>query len=242
MSGTIGGSTYGIAKNVTLVAVRVLDCGGSGTISGVIAGVDWVTGSHSGPSVANMSLGGGYSPALDASVDGSISSGVTYAVAAGNNYGADACGSSPSGVPAAITVAASNSGDGVAYFSNLGPCVDIFGPGENITSSWASGDFDINTISGTSMATPHVAGVAALYLEWNPGAGPGQVAAELNANGTGGVLSGVPGNTINLLLFSQLLTVHGPRPRSATAGRGRIMVRRLTQRPGGRPRRSPRGR
>ena len=202
VSGTVGGSTYGIAKGVTLVAVRVLDCGGSGTISGVIAGVDWVTGAHSGPSVANMSLGGGYSPALNAAVDGSISSGVTYAVAAGNSYGADACGSSPSGVPAAITVASSTRNDTVSDFSNLGPCVDIFGPGSDITSAWPSSDTDTNTISGTSMATPHVTGVAALYLQGNPGAGPGQVSGELSANGTGGVLSGVPGDTANLLLFS----------------------------------------
>ena len=202
VAGTVGGSTYGIAKSVRLVAVRVLNCAGSGTTSGVIAGVDWVTGDHEGASVANMSLGGGYSAALESAVAGSIASGVTYAVAAGNDSGADACASSPSGVPTAITVGSSTRTDSVSSFSNLGPCLDLFGPGSDITSAWWLTDTSTNTISGTSMATPHVAGVAALYLQGHPGAGPAQVASALTGNATTGALSGVPGGTVNRLLFS----------------------------------------
>ena len=176
VSGTIGGATYGIAKGVRLVAVRVLNCAGIGLNSGVIAGIDWVTGDHAAgaPAVANMSLGGGQSPALDTAVRNSIADGVTYAVAAGNDT-ADACAGSPSGVSEAITVGATDSTDARASFSNFGSCVDWFAPGVNITSSWWLTDTSTNTISGTSMATPHTAGVAALYLQGNPAATPQQV-------------------------------------------------------------------
>ena len=176
VSGTIGGATYGIAKGVRLVAVRVLNCAGIGLNSGVIAGIDWVTGDHvtGAPAVANMSLGGGQSAALDTAVRNSIADGVTYAVAAGNDT-ADACAGSPSGVSEAITVGATDAADARASFSNFGSCVDWFAPGVNITSSWWLTDTSTNTISGTSMATPHTAGVAALYLQGNPAATPQQV-------------------------------------------------------------------
>src|SRR3954468_16162371 len=157
VAGTVGGSTYGVAKNVRLFAVRVLDCSGSGSNSGVISGVDWVTNNHQSPAVANMSLGGGASSALDQAVNNSIASGVTYAIAAGNSN-VSACTQSPARVANAITVGATGQNDARASFSNFGTCVDLFGPGVNITSSWSTNDTATNTISGTSMATPHVAG------------------------------------------------------------------------------------
>jgi len=186
VAGTVGGSTYGVAKGVRLVAVRVLDCSGSGSTSGVIAGIDWVTANHTAPAVANMSLGGGASTALDNAVNNSIASGVTYAIAAGNGNVAgraqDACKYSPARVGAAITVGATDKTDTKTSWSNYGNCVDIFAPGLSITSSWYSSSTATNTISGTSMATPHVTGVAALYLQSNPSASPSAVASALSAN------------------------------------------------------------
>ncbi|AEB12761.1 S8 family peptidase [Marinithermus hydrothermalis] len=200
VAGTIGGSTYGVAKGVTLHPVRVLDCSGSGTNSGVIAGVDWVTQNHQSPAVANMSLGGGASQALDDAVRNSIAAGVTYVVAAGNEN-TDACTKSPARVSEAITVAATDSTDTRASFSNYGSCVDLFAPGVNITSAWHTSDTATNTISGTSMATPHVAGVAALYLEQNPTATPAQVKDAILSGATAGRVSGTNGSP-NLLLYS----------------------------------------
>jgi subtilisin family serine protease len=206
VAGTIGGTTYGVAKSVSLVAVRVLDCAGSGSTSGVIAGIDWVTGNHTnGAAVANMSLGGSVSSALDAAVSRSIADGVTYAVAAGNgNRGGkaqDACNYSPARTPDALTVGATDKTDTKARWSNYGACVDWFAPGVSITSAWSTGDTATNTISGTSMATPHVAGVAALYLQGNPGASPALVRAALWANLTTGVVTSA--NTANNhLLYS----------------------------------------
>jgi subtilisin family serine protease len=206
VAGTVGGSTYGVADGVSLVAVRVLDCNGSGTTSGVIAGIDWVSGNHtSGPAVANMSLGGSASTALDTAVRNSIADGVAYAVAAGNgNRGGvaqDACKSSPARVPDAMTISATDSNDRKASWANYGTCVDWFAPGVSITSSWNSSDLATNTISGTSMATPHTTGVAALYLESNPSASPQQVRDALYNNATPGVVSSAGNGTPNRLLF-----------------------------------------
>ncbi len=189
VAGTTGGSTFGVAKQATLVGVRVLDCSGNGTYSGVIAGVDWVTGDHVAgqPAVANMSLGGGASTAIDTAVSNSIADGVTYAVAAGNDS-RDACKFSPARVPAAITVSATNKTDSRPSWANHGSCVDWFAPGALITSAWHTSDAATSTISGTSMATPHAAGVAALYLQSNPGASPQTVRNELYAKTTKGVV------------------------------------------------------
>jgi subtilisin family serine protease len=176
VAGTIGGSTHGVAKGVRLVAVRVLDCAGVGLTSSVIAGVDWVTGNHppGQPAVANMSLGGGASAALDQAVSSSIADGISYAVAAGNET-EDACTGSPSRVPAAITVGATTSADARASYSDFGPCVDFFAPGSSVTSAYFLTDTSTATLSGTSMASPHAAGVAALYLQGIPSAAPQQV-------------------------------------------------------------------
>ncbi|MCD7441816.1 S8 family peptidase [Streptomyces lincolnensis] len=186
---TIAGSTYGIAKKAKIVAVRVLDNAGSGTTAGVIAGVNWVTQNHSGPSVANMSLGGGASTTLDNAVANSIASGVTYAVAAGNSN-TTASSSSPARVASAITVGATTSTDARASYSNYGSALDIFAPGSSITAGWYTSDTATNTISGTSMATPHVAGAAAVYLANHTSATPAQVATALiNGSTTGKVTS-----------------------------------------------------
>jgi subtilisin family serine protease len=199
VAGTIGGATYGLAKGVRLRAVRVLDCAGSGSNSGVIAGVDWVTSNHVRPAVANMSLGGGISSALDSAVSRSISSGVTYALAAGNSN-TNACNSSPARVGAAITVGATTSSDARSSFSNYGGCLDIFAPGSSITSAWSNGG--TNTISGTSMAAPHVAGAAALYLSGNTAASPATVRDALVAKATAGVVGSPGAGSPNRLLFT----------------------------------------
>jgi len=206
VAGTVGGSTYGVAKGVALVGVRVLNCSGSGTTSGVIAGIDWVTSNHTnGSAVANMSLGGSASSALDSAVSRSIADGVTYAVAAGNgNRGGkaqDACNYSPARTPDALTIGATDSTDTKPRWSNYGACVDWFAPGVSITSAWYTGSSATNTISGTSMATPHVAGVAALYLQGSPGSSPAAVRAALWANLTTGVVKS-SSTTNNHLLFS----------------------------------------
>ena len=206
VAGTVGGSTYGVAKNVHLVAVRVLDCSGSGTTAGVIAGVDWVTANHVSPAVANMSLGGGASTTLDNAVANAIASGVTFAIASGNGnflgIGVNACNVSPARVAAALTVGATDKTDKRASFSNYGTCLDLFAPGVSITSSWYSNDTATNTIGGTSMASPHVAGVAALYLQGNPSATPATVASALIANATTGKVTSPGTGSPNRLLFT----------------------------------------
>jgi subtilisin family serine protease len=200
VSGTVGGSTFGVAKGVRLFAVRVLNCSGSGTNSGVIAGVNWVTANHVSPSVANMSLGGGASSALDTAVNNSINSGVTYAIAAGN-ANTNAANSSPARVAAAITVGSSTISDARSSFSNFGSVVDIFAPGSSILSAWRTSDTATATLSGTSMATPHVAGVAARFLQSNPGSSPATVRNEIVNQATLNHLSGIPTGTANRLLF-----------------------------------------
>ena len=210
VAGTIGGRTYGIAKQVTIVPVRVLDCFGSGTLSGVIAGIDWVTANNNGaPAVANMSLGAATSPTVDAAVERLVAAGVTAAVAAGNSN-VDACATSPARTPSAITVGATDITDTRAVYSNFGPCVDIFAPGTGITSSWIDTDTATNVISGTSMATPHVAGVAALIVAATPGITPANVAATMMANATPGAVVNPGTGSPNRLLFS-------PAPGTVTA-------------------------
>lgn len=174
VAGTVGGTTYGVAKKVRLVSVRVLDCGGSGRTSGVIAAVDWVTANHVKPAVANMSVTSGASAALDTAVNRSIRAGITYVAAAGN-AGRNACNYSPARVPAAITVGASDRFDRAPGWSNYGSCIDLFAPGADIESATWDNDFGVALLSGTSMSAPHVAGVAALFVEANGSATPQQV-------------------------------------------------------------------
>lgn len=208
VAGTVGGTTHGVAKAVTLHAVRVLGCSGSGSTSGVIAGVDWVTANRVKPAVANMSLGGGASSALDAAVVNSINAGVTYAIAAGNSN-ADACTTSPARVAAALTVGATTNADARASYSNYGACLDLFAPGSSITSAWYTSDTATSTLSGTSMASPHVAGAAALYLQTSPLATPAQVAQAVLAQATQGKVTGAGTASPNRLLYS-LFPAGGP--------------------------------
>jgi len=204
VAGTVGGRRYGVAKKVSLIAVKVLDSSGSGTIAGVIGGVDYVTNAHSSgtrPSVANMSLGGGKSSTLVAAVEASIKAGVAYAVAAGNDN-ANACNYSPANAPNAITVGATTSTDGRSTFSNYGTCVDIFAPGTTITAAWIGGRTAIKTISGTSMASPHVAGAAAILLGLNPDLLPAQVTANIVDSCSTNQLSNVGTGSPNCLLYT----------------------------------------
>ena len=201
VAGTIGGATWGIAKAVTLKAVRVLNCSGSGTTSGVISGVNWVTANKTLPAVANMSLGGGISSALDTAVTNSINSGITYAIAAGNSN-ANACSGSPARVASALTVGATSNYDARASFSNYGTCLDLFAPGVSIASAWYTSNTATNTISGTSMAAPHVAGAAALYLSSLPGKTPSEVATALNGNATANKVTSPGTGSPNRLLYT----------------------------------------
>ncbi|MGH8086265.1 MAG: S8 family peptidase [Lysobacter sp.] len=201
VSGTVGGSNWGMAKGVRLHPVRVLSCSGSGSNSGVIAGMDWVAGNHVKPAVANMSLGGGASSATDAAVQRMTNAGVTVVVAAGNSND-NACNYSPARAPSAITVGSTTSSDARSSFSSYGPCLDIFAPGSSITSAWHSSNSATNTISGTSMASPHVAGAAALYLAGNPTASPAQVTNAIVDNASAGRISNVGSGSPNELLYS----------------------------------------
>jgi subtilisin family serine protease len=204
VAGTVGGRTYGVAKDVKLVGVRVLDCNGSGSYSAIIAGIDWVTKHAVKPAVANMSIGGSVSSSLNAAVTRSIAAGVTYAVAAGNDN-RDACRQSPAAAPNAITVAASDSRDVRASFSNYGKCVDIFAPGVKITSASYRSDTGTAVMSGTSMASPHVAGAAALVLGAHPAYTPAQVRDALVNNATTGLISSPGSGSPNKLMYTGFL-------------------------------------
>lgn len=210
VSGTIAGTTWGVAKQATVVPVRVLGCDGSGTSSGVIAGLDWIAANAAAPAIVNMSLGGGANSTLDAAVNNLIAKGFTVVVAAGNSA-VDACTSSPARVGAAVTVAASDSADRSAAFTNFGTCVDLYGPGVGITSASISSTTATAVYSGTSMAAPHVAGVAALVLAANPGASPAVVSGSLLQGATGGVILGAPAGTANRLLFTTTTAVQIPQ-------------------------------
>src|SRR5215470_5740779 len=225
VAGTIGGSQYGVAKGIHLVAVKVLNCSGSGSFTGITSGVDWVTGNHAAgvPAVANMSLGGtGSNATLENAIRNSIADGVVYAIASGNSN-SDACNFTPARTPEAITVNASDINDARASFSNFGTCTDIFAPGVNITSSWNTSDTATNTISGTSMATPHVTGGAALWLAAHPNDTPAQVANGLISNSTPNVISNPGAGSPNRLLFTLFgapsqVTVTNPGNKTGTVG------------------------
>jgi len=202
-AGTIGGTVYGVAKKVSLYAVKVLNSAGSGTTAGVVAGVDYVSNNlkPARKSIGSMSLGGGASTALDASVENSIVAGVVYAIAAGNNN-ANACNYSPARVSTAVTVGATTNTDARASYSNFGTCVDIFAPGSSITSDWIGSNTATNTISGTSMATPHVAGVIAIHLSVDSTLNPAATKTWLTTTATPGLVVTPGTGSPNLLLYS----------------------------------------
>ncbi|MFJ5140835.1 S8 family peptidase [Streptomyces sp. NPDC088707] len=212
VAGTVAGTSYGVAKKAKIVGVRVLDNSGSGTTEQVVAGIDWVTRNAVKPAVANMSLGGGVDTALDTAVRNSIASGVTYAVAAGNDS-SNASNYSPARVGEAITVGSTTNTDARSSFSNYGTVLDIFAPGSSITSSWNSSDSATNTISGTSMATPHVAGAAAVYLAGNPTATPAQVSTALTTAATPNVVTNPGSGSPNRLLYVGGGTTTPPGPK-----------------------------
>ncbi|TDK30134.1 S8 family peptidase [Luteimonas terrae] len=203
VAGTVGGTTWGVAKQVRLVPVRVFGCTGGSANSTIIAGIDWVRANRVLPAVANMSLGGPASTATDNATNNLINSGVTVVVAAGNNNGANACNYSPARVANAVTVGSTTSTDARSSFSNIGSCVNIFAPGSSITSAWHTSTSASNTISGTSMASPHVAGAAALYLTNNPSASPATVRNWLYSNATTNRISNPGSGSPNRLLYTR---------------------------------------
>jgi hypothetical protein len=211
VAGIIGGKTYGVAKSAQLFNVRVMDCDGVGTTSQVISGLEWVIENHSQPAVANLSLSGDPTQALDNAVKNTIAAGVTVAVAAGND-GIDACNRSPSRSPEALTVGASDDRDIVQSFSNFGSCVDLFAPGVNILSAWNTSDSATMLLQGTSMSSPFVAGVAALYLEQMPDASPEDVASNLLEVATQDRLYEVEHGSPDLLLYSNFQVEPPPAP------------------------------
>ncbi|GGS90450.1 S8 family peptidase [Streptomyces chromofuscus] len=217
VAGTVAGGAYGVAKKANVVGVRVLNNSGSGTTAQVVAGIDWVARNAVKPAVANMSLGGGADTAIDTAVRNAIGTGVTFAVAAGNET-TNASTRSPARVTEAITVGATTSTDAKASYSNYGSVLDLFAPGSSITSAWNTGDSATNTISGTSMATPHVAGAAALYLAANPTATPAQVSTALTSAATPNVVTSPGSGSPNLLLYVGGGTPTPPGPRFENTG------------------------
>ncbi len=215
VAGTVGGAKYGVAKGATLYAVRVLDCTGTGSNSGIIAGIDWITQHRVLPAVANMSMSGSKSSSVNLAIENSISSGVVYAVAAGNSA-SDACNYSPASTPEALTVGASSNSDGISGYSNIGSCVDLFAPGDAIRSAYYVDDTSSILKGGTSMATPHVAGVAALYLSANPTATPAEVSAAIVGGATANALTNVTSGSPNLILYSNVTGAPATSPGSTT--------------------------
>jgi len=199
VAGTVGGTTYGVAKNVKLVPVRILGCDGSGASSNVIAGLDWILKNGSKPAVVNMSLGGAASSSLDSAVENLYNNGYVMVVAAGNSN-TDACTSSPARTSNAITVAATDNTDTRASYSNYGSCVDIFAPGSQINSSWIGSNTATKVLNGTSMATPHVAGVVAELFQSTPTATPQTITSNLLNQATSDVVKN-PSGSPNRLLY-----------------------------------------
>ena len=212
VAGTVGSASYGVAKNVRLHAVRVLPCTNSGLVSDLIEGIDWVRANHVKPAVANISItASGPSTSVDTAIQSAVNAGVTMVVAAGNNN-LDACNYSPARASKAITVGATYNADQKAGYSNFGSCVDIWAPGSLITSVSYANDLDARSMSGTSMASPHVAGVAALYLASNPSASPTTVTQNIVDNATAGVVTGLDAVSPNKLLYSFLGSSPAPAP------------------------------
>lgn len=205
VAGTIGGKNYGVAKTVTLIPVRVLNCSGSGTYSGVIAGLDWIAANHpSGvPGVVNMSLGGPASSSVDIAVNNLVNKKITVVIAAGNSN-QDACNFSPARVASAITVGATEPNDSRASYSNFGTCLDLFAPGSAISSAWIGSNNSVNTISGTSMASPHVAGISAKVLALNPSLTPNQVETIIKSGASSSVVLNPGPGSLNLLAYSSV--------------------------------------
>ncbi|KQG97118.1 serine protease [Acinetobacter baumannii] len=199
VAGTVGGTTYGVAKNVNLVPIRILGCDGSGASSNVIAGLDWILKNGKKPAVVNMSLGGATSSSLDSAVENLYNNGYVMVVAAGNSN-TDACTSSPARVSKAITVAATDNTDTRASYSNYGSCVDIFAPGSQINSSWIGSNTATKILNGTSMATPHVAGVVAEMLQSTPTASPQTISTNLLNQASSNVVKN-PSGSPNRLLY-----------------------------------------
>jgi len=199
VAGTVGGTTYGVAKNVNLVPIRILGCDGSGASSNVIAGLDWILKNGKKPAVVNISLGGATSSSLDSAVENLYNNGYVMVVAAGNSN-TDACTSSPARVSKAITVAATDNTDTRASYSNYGSCVDIFAPGSQINSSWIGSNTATKILNGTSMATPHVAGVVAEMLQSTPTASPQTISTNLLNQASSNVVKN-PSGSPNRLLY-----------------------------------------
>ncbi|HEU0013953.1 MAG TPA: S8 family peptidase [Longimicrobium sp.] len=222
VAGTVGSTTYGVAKGVTLIGVRVFGCGNTGSNSTIVAGINWVAANAVKPAVANMSLGGPASSTTDAAVNGLINAGVIAVVAAGNEN-QNACNVSPARVAGAITVGSTTSTDARSSFSNYGSCVDVFAPGSNILSTWIGSTSATNTISGTSMASPHVAGVAALYLQGNTSATQSVVSSAITTTATAGKVTSAGTGSPNLLLYSLLSGGGGtPPPPTGTTYTGSL--------------------